>query len=73
MLILLDTNIPRGMVRALAGHTVIESRERGWAELTNGDLLSAGERAGFHLLVTADQNIKHQQMKQNERVNLTPK
>ena len=61
MLILLDTNIPRGMVRALAGHTVIESRERGWAELTNGDLLSAGERAGFHLLVTADQNIKHQQ------------
>ena len=61
MLILLDTNIPRGLVFALAGHSVVESRERGWAELTNGDLLNAGERAGFHLLVTADQNIKYQQ------------
>lgn len=61
MLILLDTNIPRGLVRGLAGHTVIESRERGWAELINGDLISAAESAGFHLVVTADKSIKYQQ------------
>lgn len=33
MLVLLDNNAPRGLVRALVGHTVTEARERGWAEL----------------------------------------
>ena len=61
MLILLDNNAPRGLVRALAGHTVIEARERGWATLKNGELLSEAEQAGFDILVTADKNIRYQQ------------
>ena len=61
MLILLDNNAPRGLVRALAGHIVIEARERGWATLKNGELLSAAEQAGFDLLLTADKNIRYQQ------------
>jgi hypothetical protein len=61
VLILLDNNAPRGLARALAGHTVTEARERGWATLKNGDLLTAAEEAGFDVLVTADKNIRYQQ------------
>ncbi|MEP6714861.1 MAG: hypothetical protein ABJC09_04765 [Terriglobia bacterium] len=61
MLVLLDNNVPRGLARALSGHTVIEARERGWATLKNGDLIGSAERAGFHVLVTADKNIRYQQ------------
>jgi hypothetical protein len=61
VLILLDNNAPRGLVRALAGHTVTEARERGWATLKNGELLSVAEQAGFDVLVTADKNIRYQQ------------
>lgn len=61
MLILLDNNAPRGLVRALAGHTVTEAREHGWATLTNGELPIAAEQAGFNVLITADKNIRYQQ------------
>ena len=33
----------------------------GWAELTNGKLLNAAEKAGFDVMVTVDQNIRYQQ------------
>ena len=35
--------------------------ERGWAELTNGDLLRAAEGAGFDGMITTDKGIRHQQ------------
>jgi hypothetical protein len=35
--------------------------ERGWAELLNGQLISQAESAGFDLLITTDQGIRHQQ------------
>jgi hypothetical protein len=61
VLILLDNNVPRGLARALTGHTVTEARERGWATLMNGDLLAAAEEAGFEVLVTSDKSIRYQQ------------
>lgn len=61
MLILLDNNAPRGLVRALSNHVVLEARERVWAMLENGELLSAAEEAGFDVFLTADKNIRHQQ------------
>jgi hypothetical protein len=36
-------------------------RERDWATLKNGELLSVAEQSGFDLLVTADKNIRYQQ------------
>jgi hypothetical protein len=57
VLILLDNNVPRGVTRALTGHTVTEARERGWATLRNGDLLTLAEKAGFEVLVTSDKSI----------------
>ena len=68
MLILLDNNAPRGLVRALSGHTVVEARERDWATLWNGDLLAAAEAAGFDLFLTADKNIRYQQNLARRRI-----
>jgi hypothetical protein len=35
--------------------------DRGWSDLKNGELLDAAERDGYELLITTDQNLKHQQ------------
>jgi hypothetical protein len=61
VLILLDNNVLRGLAGALTGHVVMEARDRGWATVKNGVLLSAAEEAGFEVLVTADKNIRYQQ------------
>jgi hypothetical protein len=61
VLILLDNNVPRGLARAFTSHAVAEARERGWATLKNGDLLTAAEDAGFEVLVTSDKSIRYQQ------------
>lgn len=45
----------------LAGHDVVRADELGWQGLGNGDLLNAAEEAGFDILLTCDQNIRHQQ------------
>ena len=61
MLILFDHGTPRGIARALEGHTVKEARAEGWDTLSNGDLLKAAEHAGFDILLTTDKNLAHQQ------------
>ena len=61
MLILFDHGAPRGITRALRGHTVITARARGWDRLTNGDLLDVAEDAAVDLLFTTDQRIRYQQ------------
>ena len=61
MRILFDHVTPAGIARFLAGHTVIKAKDYGWDTLSNGDLLTAAERAGFDLLLTADKNMRHQQ------------
>jgi hypothetical protein len=68
VLVLLDNNVPRGVARALTGHSVAEARERGWAETRNGDLLRNAEEAGFDVLVTADKNIRYQQNLAGRRI-----
>src|SRR5260370_33527310 len=61
MLVLFDHGTPRGLARALQGHTVKEARAQGWDTLSNGDLLNAAEKAGFDVLLTTDTNLPHQQ------------
>ena len=70
MLVLLDNNVPRGVARALTGHSVVEARERGWAEARNGELLRNAEESGFDVLVTADKNIRYQQNLAGRRIAL---
>lgn len=61
MLILFDHGTPRGLRRALSGHTVVTAQSKGWDRLSNGLLLSAAEQAGFDVLLSTDQGIRYQQ------------
>jgi len=62
MKILFDNGTPRNLIRFLSDkHTVTEARARGWEEIENGDLLSAGEAAGFDILLTTDKDMLDQQ------------
>jgi hypothetical protein len=56
----LTTTCPAASL-ALTSHTITEARERGWATLKNGDLLTVAEEAGFEVLVTSDKSIRYQQ------------
>jgi hypothetical protein len=61
MRILFDHGTPSGLARPLAGHEVTEAIERGWERISNGELLTKAEAAGFELLITTDKNIRYQQ------------
>ncbi len=61
MRVLFDHGTPRGLARALQNHKVEEAADLGWDTLSNGELLSAAELAGFNVLVTTDQNLPFQQ------------
>ena len=60
MRILFDQGVPVPLRRHLTGHVVATAYERGWANLSNGDLIRAAE-SEFELLVTTDQNLRYQQ------------
>ena len=60
MRILLDQGTPAPLRRALADHSVSTIYEKGWATLTNGELLAAAE-ASFDVFVTTDKNLRFQQ------------
>ena len=70
MLILFDHGTPKGLARALSGHTVHTAQSKGWDALSNGELLSAAEGAGFELLLTTDRRIRHQQNLRVRRIAL---
>jgi hypothetical protein len=38
-----------------------EPRAQGWDTLSNGELLTAAEEAGFDVLLTTDKNLRYQQ------------
>ncbi len=68
MLVLFDQGTPRGLARWLTGHTVKEAKAQGWDGLSNGDLLTEAEKAGFDVLITTDKNIRHQQNLAKRRI-----
>src|SRR5437868_14352622 len=61
MKVLFDQGVPVPLRRHLTGHMVDTTFERGWSNLANGKLLEAAEADAYDVLVTTDQNIKHQQ------------
>ena len=70
MLILFDHGTPKGLARALSGHTIDTAQARGWDTLSNGALLTAAEEAGFELLLTTDRRIRYQQNLEVRRIAL---
>jgi glutamate racemase len=57
----LDQGIPAPLRKFLTEHQVSTAYEPGWGCLTNGQLLQHAESNGFEVLVTTDQNLRHQQ------------
>ena len=61
MRILFDQGTPTPLHSLLSDHHVETAAERGWTTLTNGELLTEAERAGFEIIFTTDQNLRYQQ------------
>jgi hypothetical protein len=61
MRILLDECVPRRLRQELTGHDVHTVPEMGWSGKKNGELLQLMVGQGFEVLLTVDQNIRHQQ------------
>jgi hypothetical protein len=61
VLVLFDHGTPKGLIRALPGHTVHTAQAKGWDTLSNGELLKAAEGAGVDVLLTTDRRIRYQQ------------
>jgi len=68
--ILFDVNVPRPLGRLLTGHDIELADHIGWREMTNGELLSAAEQAGFDLMLTADSNLRYQQNLSGRRISI---
>lgn len=61
MKILFDQGTPVPLRRYLPNHTIDTAYERGWSELSNGDLLTMAEQESYELLITTDRNLRYQQ------------
>jgi hypothetical protein len=70
MLILFDHGTPKGLIRALPGHTVFTAQSRGWDRLNNGALLNAAEEAALDILLTTDRRIRYQQNLAGRKISL---
>jgi len=51
-------------------HEVSTPYEQGWSLLKNGELLKVAEEGGYHVFVTTDTNLKHQQKLANPRLGI---
>jgi hypothetical protein len=58
--VILDKNVPRPLLRLLSHHDVCTTDDLGWSTLSNGVLLSSANQAGLDVMLTCDQNIRHQ-------------
>ncbi len=70
MRVLFDKNVPYGTRQFLSSHQVETVDDRGWALISNGELLKVAEAGSFDVVVTADQNIVYQQNLKDRQIAL---
>ena len=68
MRVLFDQGTPAPLRQFLTQHEVITAYERGWSQLSNGELLKAAEADGFEVFITTDSNLKYQQTLSSRRI-----
>lgn len=61
MRILLDECVPRPLKRQLSEYDVKTVSEMGWSGTKNGELPKRMQQEQFTILLTTDQNLRHQQ------------
>lgn len=70
MRVFLDECIDEALRHAISGHHCQTCRYAGLKGMTNGQLLTAAEQSGFHVLITVDRNLQHQQRLHNRGIAL---
>ncbi|MGK7888313.1 MAG: hypothetical protein AB4042_03200 [Leptolyngbyaceae cyanobacterium] len=68
MKILFDQGTPAPLRYYLPGHMIDTAYERGWSELSNGNLIARAEQEGYEVLITTDRNLKYEQDLTNRRI-----
>ena len=68
MRVLFDQGTPEPLRHVLTRHEIATAYERGWSQLTNGELLDAAEKDGYAVLVTTDSNLRYQQNLERRRI-----
>ncbi len=61
MRVLLDECVPKRLGRELAGHAARTVSQEGWSGKKNGERLGLMSAAGYAVLLTVDQSIRHEQ------------
>ncbi len=70
MKLLFDQGTPVPLRKYLPDHSVETSYERGWSNVSNGELLKRAEAEGFDALITTDQNLRYQQNLTGRRISI---
>ena len=65
--ILFDQGVPVPLRKQLTSHEVTTCKEKGWDQITNGDLITQAETL-FDVFVSTDQNLKYQQNFKNRKI-----
>jgi hypothetical protein len=68
MRVLLDECIDENLRHEITGHDCQTCRYADLKGLTNGQLLAAAEKSGFHALITVDKNMQYQQSFDNRGI-----
>lgn len=61
MKILFDHGTPTPLRNHLRDHSIDRSAKKGWELLKNGELIRKAEEKGYEVIITTDQNMRHQQ------------
>ena len=68
MRILFDNGTPAPLRRYLEGHSVDLAAERGWAQISNGNLLRLAEQEGYDMLISNDSDFAEQGNLRSDRI-----
>lgn len=68
--VLFDKNVPYPLRQHLLDWQVKTAEEEGWNQISNGELITYAEEAGYHILLTCDQNLRYQQEITNRRISI---
>ncbi len=70
MRVLFDQGTPAPLRRHLRPYPVDTTAERGWSNITNGELLKRAEDEGYEVFITTDQSIRYQQNLAGRRIGI---
>jgi hypothetical protein len=68
--VLFDKNVPYLLKRHLIGYQVQTADDEGWEQVSNGELISRADEAGYAIILTCDQNIQYQQNMTHRRISM---